>query len=56
MEINSNTLTQNIPSYLRDSNNKWFALSKRARVLAVSKERVAQDSIKNIEDLARNER
>ena len=52
MEINSNTLTQNIPSYLRDSNNKWFALSKRARVLAVSKERVAQDSIKNIEDLA----
>lgn len=42
MEINSNTLTQNIPSYLRDSSNKWFALSKRARVLAVSKERVAQ--------------
>ena len=52
IEINSNVLSQNIPAHLRDSNNKWFALSKRARILAVSKERVPLNSIKNIEELA----
>ena len=52
MEVNSDILNNNIPSHLRDSNNKWFALSKRARILAVSKDRVSSNSIKNIEDLA----
>ena len=52
MEVNSVILNKNIPSHLRDSNNKWFALSKRARILAVSKDRVSNNSIKNIEDLA----
>ena len=52
MEVNSVILNKNIPPHLRDSNNKWFALSKRARILAVSKDRVPDNSIKNIEDLA----
>ena len=52
MEVSSDILNKNIPSHLRDSNNKWFALSKRARILAVSKDRVSSNSIKNIEDLA----
>jgi len=52
MEVKSDILKENIPSHLRDSNNKWFALSKRARILAVSKDRVSSNSIKNIEDLA----
>ena len=52
MEVSSDILNKNIPSHLRDSNNKWFALSKRARILAVSKDRVSNNSIKNIEDLA----
>ena len=33
--INSNILKDNIPSHLRDSSNRWFALSKRARVVVV---------------------
>ena len=50
--IDSKILQKNIPSHLRDSQNRWFALSKRARILAVSKERVPLGSINNIEDLA----
>ena len=50
--INSSILISNIPSHLRDSNNKWFALSKRARIVAISKERVLEGAISKIEDLA----
>ena len=52
MPINSPVLLKNIPYYLRDSENRWFALSKRARIIAVSKDRVSDGSIRNIEDLA----
>ena len=50
--IESYVLKKNIPSHLRDSQNRWFALSKRARIVAVSKERVKTGAIKRIEDLA----
>ena len=50
--VDSKILQANIPSHLRDSKNRWFALSKRARILAVSKERVPLNLINNIEDLA----
>jgi len=50
--IQSSILIDNIPSHLRDSENRWFALSKRARIVAVSKDRVEDGAIKNIEDLA----
>ncbi len=38
-EIKSNTLDKNIPSHLKSSDNKWFALSKRSRIIVVSDER-----------------
>ncbi len=49
--IESSALQENIPSHLRDSNNRWFALSKRARIVVASKERVATRAIERIEDL-----
>jgi len=48
----SETLNQQIPAHLRDSEDKWTALSLRARIIAVSKERVGKDAITTIEDLA----
>ena len=50
--VNSSTLEKNIPSHLRDSKNRWFALSKRARIVAISKNRIKHGDIKKIEDLA----
>ncbi len=52
ISIESSVLKKNIPSHLRDSKNRWFALSKRARIVAVSKERVTDGAINRIEDLA----
>ena len=50
--IDSNILNNNIPAHLKSKDNTWFGLSKRARVIIVSKDRVGQDEIKTIEDLA----
>jgi len=50
--VNSDILNKNIPPHLRDKNNKWFGLSKRARVVAVAKDRVKPEEIDRIEDLA----
>ena len=50
--INSKILFTNIPAHLRDPENRWFGLSKRARVVVVSVDRVDTLKIKRIEDLA----
>jgi len=50
--INSSILKINIPSHLRDSQNRWFALSKRARIVVISKDRIATGAITKIEDLS----
>jgi len=50
--VDSATLNTNIPAELRASDNRWFALSTRARLVVTSKERVAADAISDIEDLA----
>ena len=50
--INSKILIANIPGHLRDNQNRWFALSKRARIIAVSKDRIKSGAISRIEDLA----
>ena len=50
--INSKILIANIPAHLRDNQNRWFALSKRARIVAVSKDRIRPGAISRIEDLA----
>ena len=50
--IDSNVLDKNIPQNLKSPQNKWFALSKRSRVIVTSKDRVMEGQITKIEDLA----
>ena len=49
--VESAVLTRNIPPHLRDPDNRWFAFSKRARVIVVSKRAEDASSIGNYEDL-----
>lgn len=49
--IRSRTLEAAIPSYLREPDGHWFGLSKRARVLYYSKERVNPADLSTYEDL-----
>ena len=51
-EINSDKLYKNIPSHLRSSDKTWVGLSKRSRIIVVSKSRIKPASISRIEDLA----
>ena len=50
--LNSSIIEKNVPENLRDINKKWTALSTRARVIGISKDRVNENEIKRIEDLA----
>ena len=50
--ISSSILEEKIPSYLRSEDNTWFGLSKRTRVIAVSKNRVKSKAISTFEQLA----
>lgn len=50
--LSDTTIRQNVPAYLRDDSAGWTALSLRARVVAISHERVAEGEITRIEDLA----
>ena len=50
--VNSDILDKNIPQNLKSPENKWFALSKRSRIIVTSKERVKEGQITKIEDLA----
>ena len=50
--IDSKVLENNVPKHLRDTGNRWFAFSKRARVIAVSTNAKDARSIKRYEDLA----
>ncbi len=49
--VNSPTLDKEIPASLRAADNQWFGLTKRARVVYASKDRVKQDAI-TYEELA----
>ena len=49
--VKSKVLEKAIPANLRDTDDQWFGLTKRARVVYASKERVAQDAI-TYEELA----
>ena len=49
--VDSAVLTKNIPAHLRDPGNRWFAFSKRARVVVVSRKAKDADLIKRYEDL-----
>ena len=49
--VKSPVLEQAVPAELRDPEGRWFALTKRARIVYASKERVKQDAI-SYEELA----
>ncbi|MBR72207.1 MAG: iron ABC transporter substrate-binding protein [Rhodospirillaceae bacterium] len=53
--VQSSLLENSIPPHLRDKDNKWFAFSKRARVIAVSKQSSDVNNIKDYEDLSNKE-
>tara|TARA_X000001036_G_C20580674_1_gene766629 strand:+ start:213 stop:1223 length:1011 start_codon:yes stop_codon:yes gene_type:complete len=50
--IESKKLEKNIPQHLRSPDNTWFGLSKRSRVIVVSKDSDASEKIKRLEDLS----
>jgi len=52
--VKSKTLDSNIPPHLRDPNGRWFAFSKRARVLAVAKRAADAAELKRYEDLTKD--
>ncbi len=54
-KVDSTILDENIPSHLKSSENTWFGLSKRSRVIIISEKRVQEGEIDSIEDLARPE-
>ena len=53
--LSSPVIARNVPVHLRAEDDSWTALSLRARILAISKTRVAKDSLKKIEQLAEPE-
>ena len=50
--VESTVLAEAVPAHLHEPDGRWFALSKRARVIAVSKDRVPAGAIETYEDLA----
>ncbi len=50
--VESKVLADAIPPHLRDKDNQWFGLSKRARVIVYSKQRVKPEMLSTYEDLA----
>ncbi len=49
--VTSNTLTNNIPTNLRDKDNEWFGLTVRGRIIVYSKDRVDPSELSTYEDL-----
>ena len=50
--VKSKILLSNIPDHLRDSTNRWFGLSKRARVIVTANRAKDTKSISRYEDLS----
>lgn len=48
---NSEILAQTIPSHMRDVDNQWFGLTKRARVIVYDKNKVKPEELSSYEDL-----
>ncbi len=49
--INSEKLNIIIPAHLKDEDNQWFALTKRARVIVYAKNRMNPEQLTTYEDL-----
>ncbi|MCP3033539.1 Fe(3+) ABC transporter substrate-binding protein [Halobacillus sp. A1] len=54
-EVDSEVLNENIPENLRDEENEWFGLTKRARVIVYNEETVNPDDIQSYSDLTKDE-
>lgn len=50
--VDSDVLAGAVPPALRDSDNQWFGLTTRARIVYASKERVGDGEVTTYEDLA----
>lgn len=50
--VDSDVLTQRVPAHLRDRDNQWFGLSKRARVIFYNPEAVKPEQLSSYEALA----
>jgi iron(III) transport system substrate-binding protein len=50
--VTSDILVKNIPSHLRDPQNRWFGLSIRARTIVYNPRKVASEELSTYEDLA----
>ena len=50
--VSSKILIENVPEKMRDSENHWFGLSVRARVIAYAKDRIKAHELSTYEDLA----
>ncbi len=50
--VESAILRENIPSHLRDPENRWFGLSERARTIVYTTDRVRAEDLSSYEDLA----
>lgn len=50
--VDSRVLMENIPAHLRDTQNRWFGLSKRARTIVYSTERVKPEELSSYQGLA----
>ena len=55
MHTASSVINERVPAYLRDEDDLWTALSLRARIIAIAKDRVPEGAITRIEDLAKPE-
>jgi len=53
--ISSDTLTNNVPSHLRDRNNTWYGLSVRARTTVINTKLIKNTSSLSYEELAKPE-
>ncbi|WP_182200672.1 Fe(3+) ABC transporter substrate-binding protein [Paraliobacillus salinarum] len=49
--IDSTIINENIPDKLRDADNQWFGLTKRARVIVYAKDRVDESELSTYEAL-----
>lgn len=50
--VKSAVIEKNVPARLRDPDGNWIGLTKRVRLIAVSKDRVKKGAVKSYEDLA----
>lgn len=53
--VESDVLENNIPEKLRDADNQWFGLTKRARVIVYAKDRVKPEELSTYEALTETE-